>query len=286
MSWRSPRGRARCRRPAGRARHTPPAPPCRGRPTPPMASCCPTGRCRPSSAGRARGTRSAPARARSRQNGAARRSGSGTLEAPRWTSGLCASRRCGGRPHEKNRSPIPAEREIAHGLETPGLGCPPFSHWRSSPMNRRDLLLLLASAAAARPLAAQTPPIAVPVIGFLSSGSAEGFATLTPPFLEGLKEAGYREAENVPIEYAWAAGQQSGRALRIIKAGGEREIDAALAEAAQRPGTALIVATDPYFFTRREQIAGFTARQKLPAIFYHRGFVAAGGLMSHGATIT
>jgi putative ABC transport system substrate-binding protein len=48
----------------------------------------------------------------------------------------------------------------------------------------------------------------------------------------------------------------------------------------------LIVATDPYFFARREQIAGFTARQKLPAIFYHRGFVAAGGLMSYGATIT
>jgi putative ABC transport system substrate-binding protein len=74
-------------------------------------------------------------------------------------------------------------------------------------MNRRDLLLLLATAAAARPLAAQTPPIAVPVVGFLSSGSAEGFATLTPPFLEGLKEAGYREGENVAIEYAWAAGK-------------------------------------------------------------------------------
>src|SRR5256885_8059709 len=74
-------------------------------------------------------------------------------------------------------------------------------------MDRRDLLLLLATAAAARPLAAQTPPIAVPVVGFLSSGSAEGFATLTPPFLEGLKEAGYREGENMAIEYAWAAGK-------------------------------------------------------------------------------
>src|SRR5436190_21829748 len=74
-------------------------------------------------------------------------------------------------------------------------------------MNRRYLLLLLATAAAARPLAAQTQPIAVPVVGFLSSGSAEGFATLTPPFLEGLKEAGYREGENVAIEYAWAAGK-------------------------------------------------------------------------------
>ena len=74
-------------------------------------------------------------------------------------------------------------------------------------MKRRDLLLLLASAAATRPLAAQTPPIAVPVVGFLSSASAEGFATLLPAFREGLKEAGYSEGENVAIEYAWAAGK-------------------------------------------------------------------------------
>src|SRR5947209_929357 len=79
--------------------------------------------------------------------------------------------------------------------------------WRSSPMKRRDLLLLLASAAAARPLAAQTPPTAVPVVGFLSSASAEGFATLLPPFRDGLKQAGYREGENLTIEYAWAAGK-------------------------------------------------------------------------------
>src|SRR3981081_4524956 len=40
-----------------------------------------------------------------------------------------------------------------------------------------------------------------------SGASAEGFATLRPAFREGLKEAGYREGENVAIEYAWAAGK-------------------------------------------------------------------------------
>ena len=69
------------------------------------------------------------------------------------------------------------------------------------------MLVLLASAAVARPLAAQTPRTAVPVVGFLSGASAEGFATLLPAFREGLKEAGYREGENVAIEYAWAAGK-------------------------------------------------------------------------------
>jgi putative ABC transport system substrate-binding protein len=83
-----------------------------------------------------------------------------------------------------------------------------------------------------------------------------------------------------------AAAQQSGRALRIVKASTESEIDAAIAETTQQPGAALIVATDPYFFVRRGQIADFVARQKIPAIFYHRGFVAAGGLISYGATIT
>jgi putative ABC transport system substrate-binding protein len=83
-----------------------------------------------------------------------------------------------------------------------------------------------------------------------------------------------------------AAAQRSGRVLRIVKGGTESEIEAAVAEAAQQPSAALIVATDPFFFLKREQIAKFTALQKLPAIFYHRGFVVAGGLISYGATIT
>jgi putative ABC transport system substrate-binding protein len=83
-----------------------------------------------------------------------------------------------------------------------------------------------------------------------------------------------------------AAAQRSGRALRIVKASADSEIDAALAETAQQPGAALIVATDPFFFARRGQIATFAAQQNLPAIHFHRSFVAAGGLISYGATIT
>jgi ABC-type uncharacterized transport system substrate-binding protein len=48
---------------------------------------------------------------------------------------------------------------------------------------------------------------AMPVIGFLCSGSAEAFAPLVAAFRDGLKETGYVEGRNVAIEFAWAAGR-------------------------------------------------------------------------------
>jgi len=47
-----------------------------------------------------------------------------------------------------------------------------------------------------------------------------------------------------------------------------------------------MIATDPYFFTRREQFAARAARYGLPAVYFHRGFAAVGGLISYGATVT
>src|SRR5262249_6157492 len=48
---------------------------------------------------------------------------------------------------------------------------------------------------------------AMPVIGYLSSQSAEALAPILPAFRDGLKEAGYIEGRNFSFEFAWAAGQ-------------------------------------------------------------------------------
>ena len=263
---------------------------------------------------------------------------------------------------------------------------------------RRKLLAALGGAAA-WPLAARAQQSAMPVVGYLGTGSPEALMDRVAAFRKGLGETGYVEGQNVAIEFRWAQNEYRrlpelaadlvqrrvaviaapgsaqaplaakaatttipivfstgidpvksglatslnrpggnatgvismtgqlgpkqlgllqellpaaarfavladpnnamtrfviedlrsaaltvGQDIDVFNAGSSRDIDTAFASLARRPVNALIVTPDPVFSNRHLQLVMASMYHRVPAIYFSREFVEAGGLMSYGTS--
>jgi putative ABC transport system substrate-binding protein len=116
-------------------------------------------------------------------------------------------------------------------------------------MKRRTFIAGLGSAAA-WPVVARAQQPVVPVIGFLSTGSADDIKYFTVAFFQGLKETGYVEGQNVGVEFRYAENQLERlpalaadlvrRRAAVIAAGG---VEAALAAKAATTIIPIVFAT-------------------------------------------
>jgi ABC-type uncharacterized transport system substrate-binding protein len=83
-----------------------------------------------------------------------------------------------------------------------------------------------------------------------------------------------------------AAARDIGQKLIIFKAGSEQEINAIFSTIAKSGAGALLVGGGVFFNARRNQLIGLAALHAIPASYVFSGSVAAGGLVSYGASQT
>ena len=81
------------------------------------------------------------------------------------------------------------------------------------------------------------------------------------------------------------AARTLGQSITFVRARSETEIGAVFATLGEWRASALLINTDPFFLARRDQFVSLAARNRMPAIYAQREFVAAGGLMSYGADL-
>jgi ABC-type uncharacterized transport system substrate-binding protein len=83
-----------------------------------------------------------------------------------------------------------------------------------------------------------------------------------------------------------AAARSRGLQLYVLKASTEKDFDTTFARVAQLGASGLVISSDSFFFSQTAQLARLALRHAVPTIFGFREFVAAGGLMSYGGSLT
>jgi putative ABC transport system substrate-binding protein len=107
---------------------------------------------------------------------------------------------------------------------------------------------------------------------------ANSLALLINPTSPNLAETQSRDLQ--------AAARSQGVQLHVLRASTEQDFETAFASVIQLRAGGLVISSDSFFFTRSAQLAKLALRHAVPTIFGFREFVAAGGLMSYGGTLT
>jgi putative tryptophan/tyrosine transport system substrate-binding protein len=96
----------------------------------------------------------------------------------------------------------------------------------------------------------------------------------------------YHSATEGTIPRVLQAGSTKGIRVNVLNASNEDEFEPAFASLASLKADALIVGTDPFYTSRREQIVALASRYAIPAIYEWQEFTTAGGLISYGTSLT
>ena len=86
------------------------------------------------------------------------------------------------------------------------------------------------------------------------------------------------------MQAAETAARSLGKKMPVFKASNERDLDE-FATMVQQQVSALVVASDPFFWSRRDKVVSLAARYELPAIYYLPEFARDGGLMAYGNSL-
>ena len=85
---------------------------------------------------------------------------------------------------------------------------------------------------------------------------------------------------------AHAAARALGLRLQVVEASSESDFETAFTTLTRMHAGGLVIGPDPFFVGRSAQLAALALREAVPTVFEFRQFVAAGGLMSYGGSLT
>jgi putative ABC transport system substrate-binding protein len=91
------------------------------------------------------------------------------------------------------------------------------------------------------------------------------------------------EPEQKDVEQA---GRTIGKRIVVVNASSEGDFETGFATLVQQRAGGLLVATDPFLLSRRDQLVALATRHSIPTMYQFREFATAGGLMSYGTNIT